>query len=163
MGTTRQPVHVKIELDEEVLARAIRELGLRRPPKFILSDRGYARNTNMGAGLQQFRGLYEPRTNTVRIASQHESSQRERLIELTKHVKVTVLHELRHAWQRENWSPEYLIEAAKGDYGEQIQEQDADAWAEYAAPMFAGLVKITRRPVGGKTGFGRMEQRGGKT
>lgn len=159
MGTTRQPVHVKIELDEEVLARVVRELGLRNPPGFILNDRGGGRNTS--AGRIAYRGLYDGANNLVRIASQHQSSQRERLIELTKHTKVTVLHELRHAWQRENWSAEYQREAAKGPYHERIEEQDAEAWAEYAAPMFPGLVKVTRRPVGGKTGFGRMEQRSG--
>jgi hypothetical protein len=153
-------MHVKIELDADTLARAIKELKLTTPPKFVLNHSGVARNTNAGKGEQQVRGLYSPKTNIVSIASQRPSSSQERLIELTRHVSFTVLHELRHAYQREYWTVEQHMENSMvEDYHMKPEEIDANLWAEYARPKYLGLVKITRRPVGGKTAFQRLSSR----
>jgi hypothetical protein len=152
-------MHVKIELDADTLARAIKELKLTNAPKFVLNHSGVARNTTAGKGEQQVRGLYSPMTNIVSIASQRPEHSRERLIELTRHVSFTVLHELRHAYQREYWTVEQKMECEAYDYAQRPDEIDANLWAEYARPKYLGLVKITRRPVGGKTAFQRLGSR----
>lgn len=144
---------VSIELDEKLLADAISELELKNAPTFTLNDSGRSH-----AEHERVRGVYHPATNHITITSQGESYTREGLYVLTKHVRFTVLHELRHAWQREHWSPEQQRLGAAGDYADRIEEQDANAWADYASPKYRGLVVITRTPVG-KSGFARLSER----
>jgi hypothetical protein len=152
----QQRFHVEVELDESVLADAIRELGLNEPPTFTLNHNGKVSASKNSGGFLEVRGLYSPSKNNVTIATATETAQRERIPELAKHLRFTVLHELRHAWQRENWSGEYAEQMAAGPYFMRGEEIDANEWAEYAMPLFPGLVKVKRRPVGGKTGFQRL-------
>jgi hypothetical protein len=50
-----------------------------------------------------------------------------------------------------------------GTYDGSHIEIDANAWADGAAAKYRGLVRIKRRPVGGRTGFGRMSDRASRT
>lgn len=152
----QQRFHVNVELDESILAEVIRELKLANPPTITLNHNGLVTAENNNAGAGEVRGLYSPAKNHVTIATANPSSQRERQIELAKHLRFTVLHELRHAWQRENWDDRTAAAMRDGTYFDSGEEQDANAWAEYAMPKYAGLVKVTRRPVGGRTGFQRL-------
>ena len=141
---------IQVELDEEVLRRVIEELELSNPPDFTLNHSGKFPKSFFGEEHKNVRGSYEPATNHVTITSQGESFEREGLYVLTKHIRFTVLHELRHAWQREHWTAEEKREAARGSYRERKEEIDANKWAAYASPLYAKLVTIKRTTVGNR-------------
>lgn len=144
---------VSIEMDENILALVIQELNLSNPPSFTLNHSGFHPDLKVEHG--KVRGAYHSPTNHVTITSQGESYEREGLYVLTKHVRFTVLHELRHAWQREHWTPEQQERARQGAYSSRHEEIDANTWAEYAMPKYRGLVRITRQRVG-RSGFARL-------
>lgn len=148
------PARVEIQMDADVLARVIGDLGLENAPSFTLNHSGnYPKDLLPVQG--QVRGVYHPATNHVDITSGAEAYEREGLTVLTKHVRFTVLHELRHAWQRENWTDDQIQKAFSGPYQYQPGEIDANAWADYAMPKFPKLVTIKRTQIG-KSGFSRL-------
>lgn len=153
---TAQAVHVRIELNPEVLAAVVAELELKNAPTFRLHSTGKLKTKD---GFGNYRGLYEPAKNHVTIANGFDAYARERQTELVKHLSFTVLHELRHAWQRENWDADTKQAMAAGPYAIRGEELDANAWAEYAQPKYRGLVTVTRRPVGGVSRFAKFSQR----
>lgn len=147
-------MHVTLELDEEILQRAITELELTNPPAIKLNGSGA--KTETAGGKMTWRGLYDPASHTITVASGLAALSKERLIEMVPHLRFTLLHELRHAWQRENWSAAEIAAAFSGPYHLQPGEIDANAWADYAMPAYVGIVKAKRRPVGGRTGFQKL-------
>jgi len=144
--------HVTIEMNETVLAQAYEELKLSNPPSFTLNHSGKYADISKD---QKVRGMYHGDTNHVDITSQGDSNEREGLYVLTKHIRFTVLHELRHAWQREHWTPEQKTLGHQGNYAQRIEEIDANEWARYASQKYRGLVTIKRRQVG-TSGFSRL-------
>lgn len=148
------PAHVTVELDDNILQLVIGELELKNAPSFTLNHSGQytGRRDNPN---EQVRGSYDQLHNHVNITSQGESYEREGLYVLTKHLRFTVLHELRHAWQREHWTAEQQERARQGPYQFRHEEIDANTWAEYAMPKYRGLVRVTRQQVG-KSGFARL-------
>ena len=94
------------------------------------------------------RGTHHAGSNHITITTQGEQYERESLYVLTKHIRFTILHELRHAWQHRNWTPEQMNRAKQGPYAMRLVEIDANKWAEYASPKYTGLVKIKREQVG---------------
>lgn len=154
------PARVSVEMNEEILADVIAELELSNPPSFTMNHSGkFARNEVSVNG--KVRGSYHPGTNHVTITSQGESFEKEGLYVLTRHLRFTVLHELRHAWQREHWTEEERIKAAQGPYDLRHEEIDANQWAEYAMPKYRGLVKVNRQRVG-KSGFASLDRQARK-
>lgn len=151
------PAHVTIELNEDTLAQIVEELDLSKPPSFTLNHSGQFAGSTFGDKDRKVivRGSYHEPTNLVTITSQGESYEREGLYVLTKHVRFTVLHELRHAWQREHWTAEQKRKAATGPYHLRFEEIDANQWADYASPKYRTLVQIKRRQVG-RNGFSRL-------
>lgn len=153
------PAHVTIELNEDTLAQIVKELDLSKPPSFTLNHSGQFAKREMDVGGKGervlVRGSYHAPTNLVTITSQGESYEREGLYVLTKHIRFTVLHELRHAWQREHWTAEQKRKAAAGPYHLRFEEIDANQWADYASPKYRTLVQIKRRQVG-RNGFSRL-------
>lgn len=147
------PARVSIELDDNILQLVIGELELNNPPSFTLNHSGQLPGVRIKNAT--IRGSYDAATNTVTITSQGEAYEREGLYVLTKHVRFTALHELRHAWQREHWTPEQLERARQGPYALRHEEIDANCWAEYAMPKYRGLIRINRQQVG-KSGFARL-------
>jgi len=148
---------IDLQLDEATLHTVFAELRLTNPPSFTLNASGHADPNKNNAGTKMFRGMYHPTNNHIEIGTQGASFSKESLFILTKHLRFTVLHELRHAWQRENWSESEQAIAADGDYESQPQEIDANAWAEYASPKYKSLVVVRRNQVG-QSGFGRLGQ-----
>lgn len=143
------PARVSIELSDEVFKRVVAELELENPPSLTLNHSGlFPKEVLPVKG--QVRGTYHAPTNSVTITSQGEAYEREGLLVLTKHVRFTVLHELRHAWQRENWTDEEMRRAFTGPYSLQKGEIDANNWADYAMPKYTKLVAIKRTFVGKK-------------
>jgi hypothetical protein len=149
------PVRVSIELDEDVLAAVIEELKLSNPPTFTLNSRGKVNPEGNTGRFSEIRGLYDPATNHVTVAAARPEHSREGLYVLTKHLRHTVLHELRHAWQREHWTAEQKRRAGEGEYELRIEERDANDWAAYASPKYRGLVRVSRTQVG-KSGFSQL-------
>ena len=148
--------HVTIELDSETLEDVICELELSNPPTFALNHSGRLSGVRVRDN-QQVRGSYHGASNHVTITSQGSSYEREGLFVLTKHVRFTVLHELRHAWQREHWTEEQQIAGRLGSYEFRLEETDANSWADYAMPKYRGLVTIKRTQVG-KSGFSSLDR-----
>jgi hypothetical protein len=158
-------VHVEIVLNEELYEKLLVELDLSgRRPALVLNHPGFARGTNASEGVAALRGMYDPRTHTVYVANAAHGVPRERLIEATRHLTDTFLHEMRHAHQHTHWTPEMFGTGRSGgdDYHDSFEELDANAWAEFAYPMFKGVLRLQRRPVGGRSGFGRMTERAGR-
>lgn len=148
------PAHVSIEMDFEILCQVIGELELSNPPTFALNHSGQLSGVRTNAHV---RGSYHQASNHVTVTSQGSSYEREGLYVLTKHIRFTVLHELRHAWQREHWTEEQLIAGQQGDYAHRLEETDANQWADYAMPKYRGLVNIKRTQVG-KSGFSSLDR-----
>lgn len=148
--------HVTISLDADILAQLIAELELSNPPTFALNHSGHLSGVRLGNNMQ-VRGSFDHGTNHVTVTSQGSSYEREGLYILTKHVRFTVLHELRHAWQREHWTKEQQIAGRQGDYTHRGEEIDANQWADYAMPAYRGLVTIKRTQVG-KSGFSSLDR-----
>lgn len=146
---------VAITLNEDVLRRVIAELELQNAPTFTLNSNGRVAPEGNTGRFSEIRGLYDPGSNHVTIAAARPEHSREGLYVLTKHLRHTILHELRHAWQREKWSPAEKARAAEGPYEFRREEIDANEWAEYASPKFKGLVTVTRTQVG-QSGFARL-------
>lgn len=145
------PARVSIELDEAVLAQIIAELELSDPPTFTLNGS----STTQKFDGAKVRGYYSPADNHVSISTQGESYEKEGLVVLTKHIRFTVLHELRHAWQREHWTDEQKALGSIGPYNLRPEELDANAWADYASPKYRGIVRVKKTQVG-KSGFSRL-------
>lgn len=148
---------VTLTLNEDVLANVIAELRLTNPPTFTMNARSDMPHPDVAGDHALIRGLYDPVKNHVAIASQGYAYEREGFYVLTKHVRHTILHELRHAWQREYWTPEQQEHGRQGGYRQRPEEIDANQWAEFAAPRYPNLVKVTRQQVG-RSGFSRMSE-----
>lgn len=156
------PQHIEVVINEELYAKLLAELELEaRPPALSLNHSGFASGTNLAKRTVEVRGVYSPATHTVYVSTGNAALQRERIIESTKHLLVTFLHEMRHAHQHVHWGSEKfgLPEDGGHSYWDSREEVDARAWSEGAAENYKGLVRISRRPVGGMSGLGRMSQR----
>lgn len=66
----------------------------------------------------------------------------------------TLLHELRHAWQYENWTDDFYAKDARRPYSQQELEKDANEWASTNAIRWRGLVHVSRRFP--NSGFSRL-------
>jgi hypothetical protein len=141
-----------IELNEETLALVVAELQLQNPPHFLLNHSGNFSREEVGDLPKGavVRGTYQASSNTVTITSQGEWAEREGLYVITKHIRFTILHELRHAWQRENWSDEEMRLAGLGKYEYRKEELDANSFADYASPKYRTLVQIKRQQIGNR-------------
>jgi hypothetical protein len=147
---------VSITLDEDVLKDVIAELRLSNPPSFTLNHSG--RHAELVKEHAKVRGFYEPGNNHVGITTQGESFEKEGIVVMTKHLRFTILHELRHAYQREHWTAEQLATGRCGPYELRKVELDANLWAEYAMPVYPKLVVVKRQTIG-KSGLSRMNER----
>lgn len=147
---------ISIELDQNELGQIISELELSNPPSFTLNHSGRFSKEEIG-DHGKVRGVFFPAENHVAITTQGESYEKEGLYVLTKHIRFTVLHELRHAWQREHWTEEQKIAGRIGPYALRPEEIDANSWADYASGKYR-LVKVTRQQVG-RSGLSRLSER----
>ena len=138
--------HIDLQIDQEMLERAIANLELENPPAFVLN--GTRDDVNV-------LGTFEARRNLVTINVHRPGFGATALAVLTKGVKHTILHELRHAWQREKLSPEELTLWKQGRYRDRREERDANDWAARNERSYPGLVKIVRKK-SGKSGFARF-------
>lgn len=155
--------HIEIVLDDAMFQSVLEELELtERPPSIVLNHPGFASNTTYSKKTAEVRGVYDPSDHTVYVSNGNKSLQRERLIETTTHLLVSFLHELRHAHQHTHWAQEELAGGTELGYWESHKEVDARAWSEGAAQKYKGLIRVQRRPVGGRTGFQRMSERAGR-
>ena len=153
------PARVSITLGETDFRHALQELEIdQNPPDMILNYSGHHPELSKQHGV--VRSVYVPSDHHILITTQGEAFEREGLLVMTKHLRFTVLHELRHAHQHTHWSAEQLIEARRGPYELRGVELDANAWADYAMPIYPGLVIVKRQQVG-KSGFARMNERAG--
>lgn len=154
--------HIEVVVNDKLYEKLVKELDLsERPPALSLNHSGFASGTNVSNGTVEVRGVYDPSTHTVYVSTGNAALQRERIIETTKHLLVTFLHEMRHAHQHVHWGSDKfgLPEDGWHSYWDSREEVDARAWSEGAAENYKGLVRISRRKVGGVSGLGRMSQR----
>lgn len=138
--------HINLEVNEETLQKAINDLELENPPTFVLNGTRDSQNVY---------GTYEQKRNLVTINVHRRGNGSTALTELTKRVKRTILHELRHAWQREKLSQEELVEWGLGPYHLRREERDANDWAVRSEAKYPGLVRVVRKQ-SGRSGLSRL-------
>ena len=139
-----RPTHVSATIDPNVLKRVIEDLELHDPPTFTTNGSSSInhRVTEKGVIL---RGTYDAVRNHVTLYTQSESEERQASTLLRQQLQFTMLHELRHAWQREKWDAKTKARMSWGRYEERGEEKDANEYAEAHRSLYPGLivVKIT--------------------
>lgn len=150
-----QEIIVDIAINQAVLDRVYDDLKIKSRPKIVVSFNAKAESAGaklrsteahkkkvreMGADLM---GRYKPADNVIEIGNQTRSFayQSEALIGAS--VRWTLLHEIRHRWQDEQWTPEQKRRNHEGRYEERVEELDANDFAARHAVDYPGLVKVT--------------------
>lgn len=118
-------------LDEEKYTAACERLGVTDHPTVALK-RGRIHR-------KEVYGLYRPATNHIELTVSMHEYDFERLQAVMSEMAITILHELRHAWQHEQhgdgWYIGHVVEA----------ELDAEEWARRNANDFRGIIRVKRK------------------
>lgn len=129
---------LSVIVHHETLHRVLADLGL--PPDAVTVTLDPA-----DAGL--LNGGFNAASNSIRLYTGHARNRYQTptttLIALTR----TLLHELRHRWQLEEWGVEkFAVAAGSGSYEVRRAERDARQWAEANLGRYKGLVRLVRDP-----------------
>lgn len=155
-----QEIIVNIEIDEVQLSRLYDDLKIQSRPKIIVNfdSRAEGKGAKMKTTAAHkkkiretggdLRGRYSPSSNTITIANQTRSFPHQSHALIQHSVRWTLLHEVRHRWQDENWTEREKQANREGNYEERVEELDANDFAARHAVDYPGLVKVTsnRRP-----------------
>jgi len=150
-----QDIIVDIQIDEAVLARVYDDLKIQSRPKIIVSFNAKAESA--GAKLRStsahkkkvrefgadLKGRYKPADNVIEIGNQTVSFKYQSEAFITHSVRWTLLHEIRHRWQDEQWTPDQKRRNHEGRYEERVEELDANDFAARHAVEYPGLVTVT--------------------
>ncbi len=150
-----QEIIVDILIDEPTLAKVYDDLKIQSRPKIIVSFNAKAESA--GAKLRStaahkkkvrefggdLKGRYHPATNTIQIANQTRSFPYQSEAFIRASVRWTLLHEIRHRWQDEQWTPDQKRRNHEGPYEQRVEELDANDFAARHAVDYPGLVKVT--------------------
>ena len=128
------PPEIEATFKQEAFERACVELGLKRPVRLEL------RRSNSG-GIT--RGEAAPGQILIYVGL--ESQEMNRLLFVTTQITRTVLHELRHEWQFENWTQKQWDEDDRYTYNIKPSEVDARDWADRNVSKYRDLVRVKRR------------------
>lgn len=145
-----------VTLLEDKLADWCREQNIPRPTVRIKYREERAREISADAVAL---GSYNPSTQTIELfvkSNRLVTASGQRLLHVTRLLNRTLLHELRHHWQANVWSPEKMERAFEGPYHLQTGERDANDFAD-AYYTSLTLLRVKRSFGGGTTsGFGRL-------
>lgn len=127
---------LKVHIENEKLAALLKDMGLSEPPTVAFRDhipRG-AKTTYSGSG--SIFGVYSPAAHSVTIFTEQKQYEFDRLRAVNAELVITLLHELRHAWQ---------FKCANGASWSVVrQERDAEAFAQENYHKWRGVIQLRR-------------------
>lgn len=126
------PPEIAITLDDIAFAKALPELGIRE----LVTVRFRAAKDDRLWGQQ--------RGHEVHIFYGNSFQTSNRLIFVANNITRTLLHELRHVWQEENWTPKQWADDDRHAYGIKPSEIDANDFADRNLSKYRGLVRVKR-------------------
>lgn len=142
-----RPMHVSAEIDKAVLAKVITDLELQNPPTFTTNGSSSLNHHVTKKGII-LRGTYDAVRNHVILYTQSENEERTPSTLLRQQLQFTMLHELRHAWQREHWDAKMKARMSWGKYEDRGEEKDANEYAEAHRSLYPGLIVVKVTPLG---------------
>jgi hypothetical protein len=128
------PPEIETTLNQAAFERACNELGLKRSVSVQLrrAARGQSTRGEAGPGyINLYVGL--------------ETQEMNRLPFVITQITRTLLHELRHQFQFETWSPAKWAEDDRYSYSIKPSEVDARDWADRRVSSYRDLVRVKRR------------------
>jgi hypothetical protein len=129
------PPEIQVTINDPVFQKVCTDLGLKRPVSMHLKQapsRGY---TTRGHAAWD-------RTITIYYGLQKQ--ELDRLPFVISQISRTILHELRHEWQFENWTEEKWEEDARYSYNIKPSEIDARDFADANLAKYRSLVRVKR-------------------
>jgi hypothetical protein len=142
-----RPMHVAAEINPVIFAEVVKDLELQDPPTFTTNGSSSLNHHITSKGVI-LRGTYDAVRNHVILYTQSENEERTPSTLLRMQLQFTMLHELRHAWQRENWDAAMKRKMSWGKYEERGEERDANEYAENHRALYPGLIKVKVTPLG---------------
>lgn len=136
-----RPTRVSAEINPTILAEVIRDLELSDPPTFTTNGSSAINHQIHNKGVM-LRGSYDAVRNHVTLYTQADAEERTPTTLLRKQLLHTMLHELRHAWQRENWDEAMKRRMSWGKYEERGEERDANEYAEHHRALYPRLIDV---------------------
>lgn len=149
-----QEIAVDIHVDQVVLDRVFDDLKIQHRPSIIVNfdsraeGKGGALKTTQAhrkkiaeSGSDLY-GRYKPAENVILVANRTRSFAYQSVAFITHQIRWTLLHELRHRWQDENWSEREKLQNRQGKYDERLEEIDANDFAAREAFKYPGLVTV---------------------
>ena len=123
---------MQITLNEEKLSELYDELGLKRRPVIRLTAAPNADHATRGTATG----------NSITITYGLRSQAVDRLHFVQSQIVRTLLHEIRHIWQFENWNGYNFNN--KSDYWVKREEIDAREFADNNLAKWRGIVRVSR-------------------
>jgi hypothetical protein len=137
---------LKATLNEAVLKEIEEDLKLVAPCSIVFRDRLAGRK--MGEAQWHKPG----RKIVIEIASgMYEFAK---IRDLQMEMLITILHELRHYYQKDHWPNEVIVADMQLPYHQRKVEKDAEEWARTNAQRYRGLLKLSVRHL--NTGLSRL-------
>ena len=154
-------IGVVITIDDQELDRLYSDLKIEARPKIIVNfdsraeGKGARLKTTAGHRRKvsesgnDLQGHYDPAKNVITVANRTRSFAYQSVALIQAMIRWTILHEVRHRWQDENWSEREKHQNAEGPYEKRVEELDADDFASRHAVDYPNLVMVTtnRRPL----------------
>lgn len=127
---------LKLALNEERYAELCEAMGLSEPPPVRFRDRlPKGVKTTYGGNGSVF-GVYSPATNAVSIFTEQKQYGYDRIRAVNAELVITLLHELRHAWQHKSgqWTHGNVVR----------DERDAEGYAQENYHRWRGVISLRR-------------------
>lgn len=122
-----------VEINSAALWRLRHELGLQRLWHFVVYSKDAGR----------MRAMIDFSKGAIFIYTGHARNDHSSLTDIHRALTTSLLHELRHAWQLEQWGVEALNRDAEVPYQHRRSESDARTWSEQATSRYLDLVKLS--------------------
>ena len=142
---------IEIKINKPVLQLVLAELQLvDKAPTITPNFQDVAALKKKKGYCSEEWGHYVVAQNHVVLQVLPPSYARLPLFQLVPHIRETLLHELRHAYQYRHWDESRKERMWDGPYWLRDMEKDARAWSYDAGqkPEYREVVKVTRIPQG---------------
>lgn len=130
---------IRLQINQERYEDLCMSMGLKGFPRVVFAQDPRNRSERI-----RFHGSFHRSTCTIQISTNISQFERDRLRSVASDLTFTLLHELRHAWQYENWSPDRIDRANKQPYHDRETENDANAFATSNQSKWLGIVRPGR-------------------
>ncbi|MBA2726506.1 MAG: hypothetical protein H0U53_10990 [Actinobacteria bacterium] len=129
---------ITARLDEPKFALLCESLGLKAAPTVQI------RTAASSDGGIRTLGEYHGYENVVKLFIGFSSDNLEKLRFLQGKLTITFLHEMRHAWQTQQWGHEAMAKARNEPYHVRRSEVDANSFAEANAHLWRNVIRVVR-------------------